>query len=434
MKLKPKRLIPIGIFAALVLIAVLIRMNPPEAPQRPAFSGPMMSVETQPVIARDYQVMLQSYGTVQPRTRSMLIAQVGGQIVSINENVRDGGFFEKGDILGQIDPRDYEADVQIAEATLADARQALAEAVARSEQAEEDWRRLGNEGEPTDLVLRIPQLEAARARVKSAESALSKAKLDLERTNIVAPFAGRVLRKLVDLGQVVGMNTQLAEIYATDVVEVRLPLRNRDLGFIDLPESYRFADVDSADRLDAIIRSDLIGDEEWRAELVRTEGAIDESARQLHVIAQIDDPFGRESEGRSPIKIGQYVTAEIEGKALTNVLVIPNNTIYQGTYVYTVEDGILRRKDIDIAWQNDDEAVVASGLQPGDELVTTPLGQVTSGIRVSIIGAGGQGGGSARGEWPRGEQAGGAEPGKPAPGGDRARGQGPRANQGGETQ
>ena len=434
MKLKPKRLIPISIFAALVLIAVLIRMNPPEAPQRPAFSGPMMSVETQPVIARDYQVMLQSYGTVQPRTRSMLIVQVGGQIVSINENVRDGGFFEKGDILGQIDPRDYEADVQIAEATLADARQALAEAVARSEQAEEDWRRLGNEGEPTDLVLRIPQLEAARARVNSAESALSKAKLDLERTNIVAPFAGRVLRKLVDLGQVVGMNTQLAEIYATDVVEVRLPLRNRDLGFIDLPESYRFADVDSADRLDAIIRSDLIGDEEWRAELVRTEGAIDESARQLHVIAQIDDPFGRESEGRSPIKIGQYVTAEIEGKALSNVLVIPNNTIYQGTYVYTVEDGILRRKDIDIAWQNDDEAVVASGLQPGDELVTTPLGQVTSGIRVSIIGAGGQGGGSARGEWPRGEQAGGAEPGKPAPGGDRARGQGPRANQGGETQ
>ena len=393
MTLKPKRLIPIGIFAVLVLIAVIIRMNPPEAPQRPAFGGPMMAVETRPVIPRDYQVMLQSYGTVQPRTQSMLIAQVGGQIVEINENVRDGGFFEKGDVLGRIDPRDYEADVQIAEATLADARQALAEAVARSEQAREDWERLGNEGEPSDLVLRIPQLEAARARVKSAESALAKARLDLERTNIVAPFAGRVLRKLVDLGQVVGMNTQLAEIYATDVVEVRLPLRNRDLGFIDLPESYRFADVETTDRVDAVIRSDLIGEEEWLGKLVRTEGAIDESARQLHVIAQIDDPFGRQSEGRSPIKIGQYVTAEIEGRMLSNVIVIPNNTIYQGTYVYIVEDGILRRRDIDIDWQNDNEAVVASGLMPGDELVTTPLGQVTSGIRVSVIGAGGEGGG-----------------------------------------
>jgi hypothetical protein len=155
MTFKPKKLIPIGIFAGLLLIAVIIRMNPPEAPQRPAFDGPMMSVETVPVMPREYPIMLQSYGTVQPRTRSMLIAQVGGQIVEINENVRDGGFFEKGDVLGRIDPRDYEADVQIAEATLADARQALAEAIARSEQAREDWERLGNEGEPSELVLRI---------------------------------------------------------------------------------------------------------------------------------------------------------------------------------------------------------------------------------------------------------------------------------------
>jgi RND family efflux transporter MFP subunit len=399
MNFKTKRLIPIGIFAGLVLIAVIIRMNPPEAPQRPAFDGPLMSVETVPVLPRDYPIMLQSYGTVQPRTRSMLIAQVGGQIVEINENVRDGGFFEKGDVLGRIDPRDYEADVQIAEATLADARQALAEAVARSEQAREDWERLGNEGEPSELVLRIPQLEAARARIKSAESALTKARLDLERTNIVAPYAGRVIRKLVDLGHVVSSNTQLAEIYATDVVEIRLPIRNRDLGFIDLPESFRYSATGEAEDVDVIIRSDLIGRDEWRAKLVRTEGAIDESARQLHVIAQIDDPFGPANRGRSPIKIGQYVTAEIEGKTLSDVLVIPNNTIYQGTYVYTVEDGILRRKDVGIAWQNDAEAIIESGLKAGDDLVTTPLGQVTSGIRVTVIGAGSQGGSPGR---PRG--------------------------------
>ncbi len=387
MNLKSKKLIPVAIFGGLVAIAVIIRMNPPETPQRPQFSGPLMTVETVPVMPRDYQVRLQSYGTVQPRTRSMLIAQVGGQIVEINENVRDGGFFEKGDVLGQIDPRDYEADVQIAQASLADAKQALAEAIARSEQAQEDWDRLGNEGEPSDLVLRIPQLEAARARVDSAQSALTKAKLDLERTSIVAPFAGRVIRKLVDLGQVVGSNTQLAEIYATDVVEIRLPLRNRDLGFIDLPEAYRHAGANDAERIDVLIRSDLIGEEEWQAKLVRTEGAIDESARQLHVIAQIDDPFGPQSEGRSPLKIGQYVTAEVEGKTLPDALVIPNSSIYQGAYVYTVEEGILRRRDIDIAWQNDFEAVVSSGLEPGVDLVTTPLGQVTSGIRVSVMGA-----------------------------------------------
>lgn len=381
-----RKFMPIAIFAGLVAIAVIIRMNPPETPQRPQFSGPTMTVETIPVLPRDYRIMLQSYGTVQPRTRSMLVAQVGGQIVEINENVRDGGFFEKGDTLGQIDPRDYEADVQIALASLADAKQAMAEAIARSDQAREDWERLGNEGEPSKLVLRIPQLEAARAGVGSAESALTKVKLDLERTSIVAPFAGRVIRKLVDLGQVVGPNTQLAEIYATDVVEIRLPLRNRDLSFIDLPESYRHSGPRETS-IDVLIKSDLIGNEKWQARLVRTEGAIDESARQLHVIAQIDDPFGPRSEGRSPLKIGQYVTAEIEGKTLPGALVIPNSAIYQGSYVYTVEDDILRRRDIEIAWQNDIDAVVDNGLELGMDLVMTPLGQVTSGIRVSVLGA-----------------------------------------------
>ena len=181
-------------------------------------------------------------------------------------------------------------------------------------------------------------------------------------------------------------NTQLAEIYATDVVEIRLPLRNRDLPFIDLPESYRYTDVTRKTAGRVEIRSQLGREESWDALLVRTEGAIDEQARQLHVIAQIDDPFGRDHEYHTPLKIGQYVTARLEGKTLPRALVIPNNTIYQGSYVYIVEDGILRRRNIEIEWQNDAEAVIGAGLTPGDVLVTTPLGQVSSGIRVSVVG------------------------------------------------
>jgi RND family efflux transporter MFP subunit len=386
MDFKNKKLIPIAIFGGLLLVAVIIRLNPPQSQQRPAFSGPTMTVETRVVEETDYPILLESYGTVQPRTRSILVAQVGGQIVSVNENVRGGGFFEEGDVLANIDARDYEADVRIAGATLMDARQSLAEAEARTNQAREDWARLGNTGEALDLVLRIPKLEAAKAKVISAESALQKANLDLERTNIVAPFAGRILRKFVDLGQVVSPNTQLAEIYATDFVEIRLPLRNRDLPFIDLPESYRFADVSRASGGQVEIHSDLGGEDSWDAVLVRTEGAIDETARQLHVIAQIDDPFGRDNEDQAPLKIGQYVTARLEGKTVPGALVIPNNTIYQGTYVYTVENGVLRRRDIEIDWQNGVEAIIGAGLSPGDVLVTTPLGQVTSGIRVSVVG------------------------------------------------
>ena len=386
MNFKNRKLIPVAVFGGLILVAVLIRMNPPEAPQRRGFNGPLMTVETQSVTMRDYDVVLESYGTVQPRTRSILISQVGGQIVSVNPNVRDGGFFEKGDILGSIDSRDYEADVRISAASLMDARQALAEAEARTAQAREDWARLGNSGDPTDLVLRLPQLEASKARIISAESALQKAELRLERTDIVAPFAGRVLRKLVDVGQVVSTNTQLAEIYATDNVEIRLPLRNRDLQYIDLPEAYRYSKSSDGAGGQVEIISQLGDAASWDAELVRTESAIDESARQLHVIAMIEDPFGMEVDNRVPLKIGQYVTAKLKGKTLANAIVIPNNAIYQGTYVYVVEDGLLQRRNVEIAWQNDDEALIAAGLGSGDALVMTPLGQVTSGIRVSVVG------------------------------------------------
>jgi len=386
MNMRSKKLLPLLIVGALGFIAFLIRANPPQANQREPFSGPQMVVEAQPVARRDYQVHLQSYGTVQPRTRTTLTAQVGGQIVAVNPNVRDGGFFEKGDVLASIDARDYDADVRISEAALMDAKQAMAEAEARTVQAREDWQRLGNAGDAPELVLRLPQLEAARSRVISAESALQKAKLDLERTDIVAPFAGRVLRKFADIGQVVSGNTPVAEIYATDSVEIRLPLRNRDLGFIDLPERYRNTQVERPANTKVSIRSDLFDGDSWDAELIRTEGAIDETARQLHVIAQIDDPFGYPEAERAPLKIGQYVTADLTGRTLSNVLVIPNTVIYQGSYVYVVEDGLLQRRDVDIAWQNDDEAIIDAGLDHGDLLVTTPLGQVTSGVRVSIAG------------------------------------------------
>lgn len=386
MTLSKRIVLPAVIFGGLVLLAIVIKLNPPETRQRTNVAGPQLAVEALNLTPRNYPIMLESYGTVQPRTRSMLVAQVSGQITSVNPNVRDGGFFERGDVLVSIDSRDYEANVSIAQAALADAQQALAEASARTEQAREDWLRLGNTGAAPDLVLRVPQLEAAKARVRSAESALDKAKLDFERTRIRAPFAGRVLKKFVDLGQVVGMNSQIAEIYATDVVEIRLPLRNRDLQFIDLPEAYRYSNTVENSGAAVEIRSELGGDATWQAELVRTEGAIDETARQLHVIAKIDDPFGSVESGGTPLKIGQYVTARLKGNTVANALVIPNQTIYQGSYVYIVEDGILRRRDIDIAWQNDQEAIVGAGLAAGDRLVTTALGQVTSGIRVSIIG------------------------------------------------
>ncbi len=369
---------PVVILVVLGLGAWFIFDNPPESQRRGGPSGPQTVVEVVSTERRPFAITVPSYGTVQPRTQSFLVAQVSGQIMSINPSFRPGGFFSPGDVLLQVDPRDYEANMKIADATLMDALQAQAQEQARSEQAEVDWQRLGGEDEKaSDLVLRIPQLEASRARVSSARSNLEKAKLDLERTQVRAPFSGRVLSQAVDLGQVVNTGTPLAEVYATDYVEVRLPIRNADLAFVDLPENPGDAQPEVR------FTSDLGGVVHWQGQIVRTEGAIDEVSRQLHAVAQINDPFARQER---PLKIGEYVIATIAGRSMPDALVIPANSVYQNSYVYVVEEDVLKRRDVQIAWQNESESIIATGLESGEKLVVTPLGQVTSGTRVRIAG------------------------------------------------
>jgi len=380
-----KRLLPLLILCGLIFIAFLVFLNPPETKRKSTPGGPVMTVETINIEEKRYVVQLQSYGTVRPRTQSMLVAQVTGQVIWIDPEFRDGGIFQKGDVLLKIDPRDYEADVKIAEAALLDAQRLLTEEQSRAVQAKEDWQRLGNSGPAPSLVLREPQLLAAEARKISSEASLTKANLDLERTEIKAPFNSRIRQNIVDLGQVVNTNSQLGEIYATDYAEIRLPLRNGDLAYIDLPEVYGAHKTKLVSTIDGVIYSALGHGQSWPAKIVRTEGAIDESSRQLHVIAQIDDPFAIYSDS-APMKVGEYVTATIKAKSLDKAIVIPNKAIYQGTYVVTVEEGVLSRRNIVIGWQNEKDAIITSGLTHGEQLVVTPLGQVTSGVRVSVLG------------------------------------------------
>ena len=383
---KQKIIVPAAIIIATLFLVMFIKGNPPTASRLSAPPKAKINVAVKPLQLNDYPVEIDSFGTVKPRTQSMLVAQVSGQIIDINEQFREGGFFAKDDVLLQLDDRDLKAEVKSAQANLLNAEQSLLEEQARGRQALTDWQRLGNESEPSILVLRKPQLAAAQAQVLSAQAQLEKAQLNLERTKIKAPYAGRVLNRSVDLGQVVSNNMQLATIYATDSVEIRLPIKNKDLPFINLPEQYR--DGAKNQRGSAVnFTSDLIGEQQWQGQLIRTEGAIDESAQQLYVVAKINDPYKSTSDNQYPVKIGQYVKAKINGKVASQVLVIPNSAIYQGSYVYVVENGTLQRKNIALAWQNAQQGIVKKGLEAGSQLVLTPLGQVSSGTPVQVMGA-----------------------------------------------
>lgn len=379
-----RRLIPVLLIIVVGVVSYMILKNPPDvkrsAPQRVA----SLSIDVITLQAKPYQVQIDSYGKLKPRTEGELLAQVSGQVVWVNPNFRAGGFFEEGDELLRIDARDYQAGKATEEAVLMTAYQTLSEEKARSEQAKADWKRLGNGGKVPDLVARIPQVKAAQASVASAKASVAQAKLNVDRTHIRAPYVGRVLEKTVALGQVVSTSTSLATLYAVDVIEVRLPLQARDLAYIELPERYRFSDKIAESLPKVTLTSNLIGTETWEGEVVMTEGAIDEDSRQLYVVAQVTDPYGEAAEGKNPLKIGQYVQASIQGKKLDKALVIPNRVIYQGSYVYVFNEGAVERRNITIAWQNENDAIIKEGLQAGEHVVTTALGQVTSGTPAAL--------------------------------------------------
>ena len=385
-----KVMIPVVILIATYFISQIIVKNPPKSNRDKGKATAQITVETKTLSLQRYPVVINSFGTVQPRTKSELVSQASGEINQVSAQFRDGGFFEKGDVLVQLDDRDHLAEVNINQASLLSAKQVLLEEQARAEQALIDWNRLGNGSAPSALVLRKPQVAAAEAQVLSAKAKLAKAQLMLERTQVVAPYAGRILKKHVDLGRVVSSNTQLADIYAVDYVEIRLPISNKDLSFMILPEEYRHSNAETQGSI-VTLTSDLIGKQQWQGQIVRTEGAIDENSQQLYIVAQIDDPYDASNISKvAPIKIGQYVNAEIAGKTVEQALVIPNSAIYQGSYVYVVEKienkNVLKRRDINIRWQNSHDAIIDTGLNVGESLVLTPLGQVSSGTPVKLVG------------------------------------------------
>lgn len=386
MEIRSKHLITaIVVLLAFVFASVLLYKNKPTGRFKSTQEKPTLNVETLELKETQHQFILSSFGNVQPRTQSLLVAQVSGQIVAIDPAFRDGGFFSKGDVLVQIDDRDYIAAVNIARAELMQSRLSLAEEKARANQALIDWERLGNGEQAPDLVLRKPQLAVAEAQILSAQANFEKAKLNLERAQITAPYDGRVKSKQVDVGQYVNSSTQLATIFASDLLEIRLPLKNTDLPYIQLPEHFQDRDTQASELPNVTISSDLGGHYEWQGKIVRTEAAIDEQSHQLYVVAQIENPYARDNDRQSTLKIGQYVTAQIEGLTLPQTIVIPNSSIYQGSYVYLADKGLLQRREISIGFQNDQQAFVTKGLEAGDQLITSPLGQVTSGTLVNSI-------------------------------------------------
>ncbi len=373
MRLLIKVLLPILVIAACVSIAYVAINNRPEPQTRPQFKS-TTSIDATRVSRSDYQVTLQTQGTVAAARQGSLVPQVAGAISRVAPNFVVGGAFRAGDVLVEIDPRDFEIAVTLAEATFAQSRAALAEEQARADQAQADWKRLGRSGTPSELTLRKPQLAAARASLEGARAQVERARLDLDRSRITASYDGIIREKFVDLGQYVNRGTVLAEIYSTGSAEIRLPLNNQQLGFVDL---------NSSTDTPVILSASVAGAKhEWQATLTRTDGAIDPTNRQLFAIAEVTNPFPVASD-QAPLRIGQFVQAAVTGKTLNDVFVIPRSALREDREVLIVDAlNTLQTRAVEVIWKDADVAVINEGLTEGDVLSLTALGSVTNGTRV----------------------------------------------------
>jgi len=354
--------------------------QPPQAvePEQAA----ALPVRTMPVTVGDTALTVVAQGTVEPRQEIDLVAEVAGKVEFVAADFVAGGFFSAGEALLKVEAADYEIAKIQAQARVAEAEELLATTRGQARFAKEEWRDLGDKT-ANDLFLRKPQLARATAQVAAAKAQARKANLDLGRTNVSAPFSGRVRETYADLGQYLGPGQRIAKIYSTDIAQVRLPLTDRQVSLLNLPLH--------SDAINTRLPLQLVGTfagQQWRwpANIVRTEAAIDPQSRVLYAVAEVANPYQQQSgSDRPPLTIGQYVSAEIQGKTVAGVSAIPRSALRDDNTVWLLgENERLEVSPVEIVQLNADTATVRGLPANGAQLITSRIPLPVAGMALQL--------------------------------------------------
>ncbi|HJP51607.1 MAG TPA: efflux RND transporter periplasmic adaptor subunit [Pseudomonadales bacterium] len=381
-----KRLLPFVILAAgFGLAAVLIVTGPQTVPRPPTVLPPLVRV----LSANPTTVQLSSntHGIVVPRTESELTPEVSGRVLAVSDALVSGGFFSKGQELLSIEPLDYEVALEEARARLARADSDLSNAKKTySRQLDLARKQSASASQQDDALNR---LRIAEATLKEAIARLSRAERDLSRTRIIAPYDGRVRSERVDVGQFVNRGNPIAMIYATDYAEVRLPIRDEELAFLNIPITNSGAN--GAEQPRVILRAEFAGkSHEWSGNVVRTEGELDPRTRMVNVIVSVSDPYAQDdnhAENRPPLSVGLFVEAEIIGARFDNTVKLPRSSLRERQQIYVVDaENRLRFRDVEVLRIVQDEVFIKSGLNEGDKVCISILSSPVDGMPVRLEG------------------------------------------------
>ena len=376
--LSPLLVIGVASFVAMTIV----RNRPVVEMQAPLITPP--GVRATVVTLETVRVSIAGQGTVRPRTETQLVPEIAGRVTWVAPSFVTGGFFEEGDVLLRLDRFDYEQAVVSARSQLAQARLRLAQEEAEAEVAQREWDALGR-GDPRELTLRKPQLEDARASVDAADANVERAARDLERADVIAPYAGRVRTKNVDVGQFVTVGVPIASVYSVDVAEVVLALPDEELAYLDLPLAYRGAANVRSPRV--VLRTTFAGARyEWGGRVVRTESELDPVSRMVQVIAEVQDPYAAGPDPRRPpLAVGMYVEAEIEGRAFDNIAVVPRAALRGRNQVLVIDpDNRVHLRDVEILRATTESVFIEGGLSAGELIAVSALDNPTEGMLVQV--------------------------------------------------
>jgi RND family efflux transporter MFP subunit len=347
-----KKFLPLYILLGAVLICALLLQFRPK-PKKVENSRLVTPVEYITVEAKGTQIIIESEGILKPKIESSFISEVSGKVIKIGENFYPGSYFEKDEVLFEIDSLNYVERLKAAEFQMAQAELYLAEQKALAEQAKADWEKF-DYGQANDLVLRKPQLNQAITR--------------LESTTFKAPYSGFLLTRNIDLGTVVNgnMGNSVAQAYGIGNGEIRLPINEREKQLLyfegSKPNRVRFYHASSKDLL-------------AEGTIERIEATLNRNNRLFYCVGEIKNAFSKETIlSTSALQRSQFLVAEIEGKFLESAITIPNTALRNNEYVYIInKENRLIQKKVTVAHKTKNSIILSDGLDDIEKIVISPI-------------------------------------------------------------
>ena len=375
-KLKPLFIL-LGAFALSYLLWFLGQVQPDPVEELPP---PDVIIEI--LTPKDFQVQISSNGTTTPLTQTVLTAEVGGEVIYRSKKFAEGASVIEGEILAKIDDTDLQLQYKNALLQLANAEVQYSLQLAEAEVAKKAWDKIGD-GVASDLTLKKPQLKQAEAFLEVAKAQVSSAAKKLNKTEIIAPYAGRIQNVNIDLGTTIIPGQPVGAMYTSSEIEITLAVKDNDLQFLSIPMDGR--KLNPSEQASVVIESFYKGKtQSWNGKLERVDGVIDPVTRMINLIAVFKNDFIEIDKPNLPI--GLFVEAKIDGITLKNIFEIPINSISEDNEVYIVDkDNQLELRKLTILKKYSEFVIIKNGLKAGERLVTSKLSTASDGIKVNPV-------------------------------------------------